>query len=98
MALKIASGNSSCRISVPDDAKVEIFDLRGNRICTNDVGARHSNKNIQSDEQSTENALPLQNGGHTFTWTPDESISSGIYIVKTSINEQTITKRIVYLK
>lgn len=34
----------------------------------------------------------------TFTWTPDENIPSGLYLVKTAISGKKHTARIVYLK
>ncbi|MBN2542245.1 hypothetical protein JXI42_05220 [bacterium] len=34
----------------------------------------------------------------SFTWSPDETISSGIYLVRASCGGKSITKRVVYLK
>jgi len=34
----------------------------------------------------------------SFIWCPDESITSGVYVVRAKIGEQTITKHIAYIK
>ena len=54
--------------------------------------------------QGTGNAVvepvetPLQNGTSTFTWQPDKSTSSGIYLIRIATGSETITKRVMYLK
>ncbi len=96
--------NSSCMITIVGDgrarpAKVEIFDLRGNVICMRNVGARHSLQDVQSDIQLSGNASPLQDGARAFIWHPDESISSGIYLIHVISTDGSIaTKKILYLK
>ncbi|MBN2542490.1 T9SS type A sorting domain-containing protein, partial [bacterium] len=34
----------------------------------------------------------------SFTWTPDKSLCSGIYFIKATIGNQSITKQVIYLK
>ncbi|RKZ28823.1 hypothetical protein DRQ26_00325 [bacterium] len=65
------------------DLNLLIYDLRGNAIL-----------NIY-----LENTISKDNAERQFTWTPDKSISSGIYFVKAIFeNNRTISRRIVYLK
>jgi hypothetical protein len=34
-----------------------------------------------------------------FTWQPEKSIGSGVYLVRVSINDaQAVTKKVIYLK
>ncbi len=47
--------------------------------------------------------LPPGEGGsksrmRAFIWTPDESIGSGIYLVRAKLGDKSVTKRVVYLK
>ena len=89
--------NSSCRITVdvgaygirPSQTTVEIFDLRGNVVL---------NKGLMPLVTGQGTTAPCS-GHRTFIWRPDESISSGVYLVRaTAGDEWTITKRIVYIK
>ncbi len=64
--------NSSCAISAPKGAKVEIFDIDGRKIAELADGQR--------------------------TWTPNKEIGSGIYLVRATTEDKTITKRIVLMK
>jgi len=66
--------NSACRITAPEGASLEIYDLTGNRIA-----------------DFTDN--------REFIWTPAQSISSGIYLVRAKMKDgRTASKRIVYLR
>jgi len=76
--------NSSCKITVNENATMEIYDVNGKLVWEHDVGTRH--------------AVSLHNANRTFTWHPDESISSGIFLIRATTGTQTLTKRIVYLK
>lgn len=86
--------NSVCEITVPENAKIEIYDLRGNNIynpsISDCVGAVPLNKgNIEIAEQSSKGII----------WQPDETIPSGIYFVRAKMpNGQTASRRIVYMK
>jgi len=93
--------NSSCAISAPEGAKVEIFDLRGRLVTPSSDAARHL---LPMGEGN--NPLPLGEGGSTvssrvrgFIWQPSESISSGIYLIRATTKDGlTETKRIIYLR
>jgi len=75
--------NSSISITAPADAEIEIYDLRGNV-----VGATR----WVAQEKGDATHRP-------YIWTPSESISSGIYLIRATTKDGgTITKRIVYLK
>lgn len=83
--------NSSCRIQVSgignQESEIEIYDLRGNVVWANGV------------RPTDEGRIVYAPTSHTFIWQPDETISSGIYLVKTMTEDgQKITKRIVYLR
>ncbi|MCD6418653.1 right-handed parallel beta-helix repeat-containing protein, partial [bacterium] len=77
--------NSSCCISMPADATVEIFDLRGNKLWERypDLDNRHR-------EMSPTN--------RTFIWRPDKSIPSGIYLIRATFDGQTITRRAILIR
>ena len=77
---------------------IEVFDVNGRR-----VGAwrRHA-------QPAFATVKPLREG--EFVWRPDESVGSGVYLVRTRFapdgpsarlsdrGEQTVTRRVVYLK
>ncbi len=91
--------NSAVSITAPQNARIEIFDLRGNVVCTRNVGARHSRETTTFNEQPSGNASSLQDGARTFIWQPDQTIASGIYLVKARTEDGwTVTRRIVYLR
>jgi len=33
-----------------------------------------------------------------FIWTPDESVTSGVYLVRATIGDRAVKKKVVYLK
>ncbi|RLC34328.1 MAG: hypothetical protein DRZ76_02880 [Candidatus Nealsonbacteria bacterium] len=68
--------NTSCRIDVPADAEIEIFNLLGNV-----VGTIHK---------------PIKEG--TFVWEPDESIGSGVYLVRMTTSDRALVRRVIYLR
>jgi len=94
--------NSSVAIAVETQnlaslPEIAIYDLRGNLISTPfGADAPLSPLSRGTNEQSASGA------SRGFVWTPDKSISSGIYFVKATISQQATsvvcTKRIVYLK
>jgi hypothetical protein len=102
--------NSSCAIITHTSATVEIFDLQGrlvwNKPSDSDyIGATSLIKGGKPEE------VPLNKGDvakrqgvsasaqGVIIWQPEESISSGVYLVRATTDEgQQITKRIVYLK
>jgi hypothetical protein len=64
--------NSSCKISAPEGAELQIFDINGRNLAH----------------------FP----GGTQIWRPDNSVGSGIYLVRAKMGDKEITKRVVYLK
>jgi len=73
--------NSSCIITAPSGAKIEIYDLKGRLI----------SKGIQPFTESQ--------GKRTFIWQPDETIQSGVYIVKATMEDgRQRVKRVVLVK
>ena len=93
--------NSSVRISLgygsesakplsaspPGAYRVEIFDINGRMVYA----------------PSPSVTLPPGEGGsksrmRAFIWTPDESLNSGIYLVRATAGENSVIKRIVYLR
>jgi len=95
--------NSTIRFQVSGNkeqiSSIEIFDLNGKLVYAHDVAASHSNKSASLAEQSPENALLSQIGEYTFIWQPDESIGSGIYLIRAKMGKSnTRSKMILYLK
>jgi len=97
--------NCSCAITVnvwaplAAPAIIEIYDLRGKRICTHDAGSRHSCEQAQSGEALLGNASPLQAGAQTFIWQPDKSITSGIYLVRARTEDgKEMTKKTILIR
>ena len=92
--------NSSCAITVNvgaglTPAQIEIYDLRGNVVTP------------YSSRQSRDSFVPLDKGDRgdasasaqgVYIWTPDKKIPTGIYLVRATAGNETITKRIVYLR
>ena len=91
--------NSSCEITLSCHSRengnpegwgdVKIYDLRGNVVWKANLS--------DSKERLQRDAKHRWSSG-TLVWTPDKSISSGIYLIKATINDQTITKRVILIK
>ena len=64
--------NSACRITAPEGAIVEIFDIDGRSVAS---------------FQNTDNI-----------WQPDASIGSGVYLIRARFGNESVAKRVVYLK
>jgi len=87
--------NGNCRIMIDDcglriDA-IEIYDINGRRV--------ESVTELVEVPGGTK--LPSTGSGselHEVIWQPDESIGSGIYLVRAIVGEQSVLKRIIYLK
>ena len=74
--------NSSCAITAPSGAEIEIYDIRGNV-----VGATRWVAQEKGDASH-----------HPYIWQPDESISSGVYLIRATAGDKTITKRAILMK
>jgi len=92
--------NSACIISVETQnlaslpTTIEIFDLRGNLVeatpCDRPDDMNEIIEGHPHGDAST---------SRTFTWCPDETISSGVYLIRAMTNDgQKITKKTAYLK
>ena len=76
--------------------RVEIFDIAGWM-----VAELRQNRSLSGAETTfAENSLRLRSGSELceYIWQPDESIGSGIYLIRASVGSETSTKRVVYLK
>jgi len=90
--------NSSCAITVSDGrglarqtlTNIKIYDLRGNVVKCLNHGFNGLNGLHGCPTPNTQNGA--------FIWTPDESISSGVYLIKATIGDRTITKRAILMK
>jgi len=81
----------------PGQIAVEIYDISGRLIY-----APSPSVPLPKGEGG-QILLPPGEGGsesrmRAFIWQPDESVTSGVYLVRATAGEQTVTKRIVYLK
>ncbi len=78
--------NQSCEIIVPEDAIVKIFDLKGRIVA--------ENHNVPIDNDQTTEFHQIR----SFTWCPENSISSGIYLIQVSSRFGSSSRKILYLK
>jgi len=77
--------------------EIEIFDINGRRVSV------ISSEGFQPDEKSPTYPQEISpfgrnDGGREFIWQPDETIGSGVYLVRAKIGDKDNTKRVVYLK
>jgi len=102
--------NSSCAITTPECATVEIYDLHGRLIWNKPsdseyIGATSLIKGGKPEEVPINKGDVAKRQGVSastqgvYIWNPKESISSGVYLIRaTTDDEHRLTKRIVYLK
>jgi photosystem II stability/assembly factor-like uncharacterized protein len=92
--------NSAVTITAPAGAgvcdtplRLEIFDVAGRCV-------RTLRPSATSLEKGGTDIAPLHKGGQggSYIWTPDPSLGSGVYLVRARLGEESITKRVVYLK
>jgi len=81
--------NSAVNIAAPASAEIEIFDLNGCRITPPAP--------LDSGEHGKSPLLKGDIGG-LFLWHPEASLSSGVYLVRATVDGESVSKRIVYLK
>jgi len=77
--------NSAVSITAPAGAEIEVFDVNG-RIVATPSFVLPLNKGEMSE------------GQRGFIWRPDASLGSGVYLVRATVGEETVSKRVVYLK
>ncbi len=83
--------NSAVRISVVEGlrpSRVEIFDINGKRV-RGFEGSR-----VHGGIPNADNRAPISE----FVWFPDESVGSGVYLIRATVGDNTTTRRIVYLR
>jgi len=93
--------NSSIRIETDDiPVNIEIFDIRGRIVANipanNFVGADFTpacDDIAGNAEQDDARPSPTE-----VVWQPDESLPSGVYLVRAKIAGKSVSKRVVYLK
>jgi len=86
---------------VPFD--IEIFDVNGRKIAQLPVGeGLKPSRSLVTEQAGGSETTPLRNA--QFIWRPDESLGSGVYLVRANIvgngghTEESVVKRVVYLK
>ena len=85
--------NSSCAISAPSNAKIEIFDINGKCVWQTPCGSDRS-KPLSPLARGTDT-----DGRQGVVWSPDEKIPSGVYLIRATAKDgQSATKRIVFMK
>jgi len=87
--------NSTCYITAPAGATIEIFDILGRSISL--LSYKELDKKSEKDYQSPIKDLSESQPG-LYIWKPDESLSSGIYFIRATVGEQTITKRAILIR
>ena len=94
--------NSAVRISVETlhatSLRIEIFDLAGRRVAqlpspSIPLPAGEGRNSFSLWEKVSEGRMRAE-----FTWQPEKSVGSGVYLVRARIGGESVTKRVVYLK
>ncbi len=76
---------------------IEIFDVNGRRVAQLPVGeGLKPSRSLTGRQTGGSETTPLRNA--QFVWQPDESLGSGVYLVRARFGEKTASMRIVYLK
>ena len=81
--------NSAVSISAPEGAIVEIFDINGRNVFETPVG-----DGSPVPPSSRRGDLAPTN----IIWQPSAAISSGVYLVRAKVGDESLSKRVVYLK
>lgn len=88
--------NSAVKISAPLEAvKIEIFDVNGRKIHTI---YEESTEGLSTTRIEKENADSSPHRWRFYTWQPDESLGSGVYLVRAKFGDESVSKKITYLK
>ncbi|RKZ31546.1 hypothetical protein DRQ36_01550 [bacterium] len=88
--------NSSCIITAPTGAEIEIYDITGSRVwglgsCSSPA---QTNGVDEGGRPYTLNPIPC-----SVIWTPGQSIASGIYLVKARTSDgRIVSRKVAYLK
>jgi hypothetical protein len=85
--------NSSCKISAPVNAEIEIYDISGKRVAT-PCGA---DAPLSPLSRGTDTNAKHEGQG-VYIWQPSPSVPSGVYLVRAIMGNETAIRRVVYLK
>jgi len=84
---------------------IAIYDLRGNVVYAPSIPRSLSPQGERDDAtvgavSDGQNPSPSGEGLRMrgFTWTPAQTIASGLYLIRATVGEQTITKRAILMK
>jgi len=84
--------NGNCRIMIDDLGlgieAIEVFDVNGRMVANITLG-----EGLCALPREHTQVLP-----YDFIWAPDESLGSGIYLVRAKVGGESLIKRIIYLK
>jgi len=86
--------NSAVSITAPEGAKIEIFDVNGRIVDNLSVGSRPPSTASHKMTGDAGVAPTIRE----YIWTPNDNIGSGIFLVRAKYADESISKRIVYLK
>lgn len=87
--LSVQNGGQTGTSDLP--LQIEIFDVNGRLIDGETVGA-----NLVFVQSSGDHKDRPYEG--QYIWRPDESLPSGVYLIRATVGKQSITKCVVYLK
>jgi len=78
-------------------SRIEIFDINGRIVADIPVGEGlrpfRSSQNYKTGGSET---VPLRN--ETVIWTPNASLTSGVYFVQVRTSGESVSKKIIYLR
>ncbi|MCD6532404.1 right-handed parallel beta-helix repeat-containing protein, partial [bacterium] len=98
--------NSSCLITVPAGARVEIYDLRGRLVYTSPSSASLRSAPSPTGGEGKTYPLPPGEGGakrrvraSKYIWSPNQSVPSGIYLIRAMTEDgQVAEKKVVLIR
>jgi len=76
--------------------RVEIYDVNGRRIATVTEPVEVPGGFAMSSDFNAKH--PSTSSGGVYVWRPSPSLGSGVYLVRASVGEQSVARRIIYLK
>ncbi len=84
--------NSAVTITAPAGAEIETYDVNGRLL---DVIPDYDRESSGAEENLD---FRLYGNDRTVVWQPSKNITSGIYLVRAKIDDQTTSNKIIYLK
>ena len=91
--------NSAISITAPEGSMIEIYDVNGRM-----VAEMHANNSVGSRPAFTTGDAGVAPTAHEYIWSPDKSLTSGVYLVRARFdklsdrNDGAVSKRVVFLK